>query len=203
MYLNRIATPLLLLFVTALPLRVEAQAFTEFRDPLRGVTFYSVQISTDPLTDLQVEGSRFAANDRMTLGFSAFFFDESDVIDDYVIWLRHEGPRRWFTGSNNDRPLRLLLDDESSEPMPLHVLPPGGPDSGPFVEKLEFALPPPQFLALMNAESAVIELTTLLGLVEKRLDQEELAAIQRFNERVHDRHDEAKATLAAAAAAID
>lgn len=172
-----------------------AQAFTEFRDPLRGVTFYSVQISSDPLTELQGAGSQFGEEDKMTLGLSAFFFDESDVVDDYVLWLRHDGPRQWFTG-NNPQPLRTVIDGEPMDFSPLHATKPGmALGAGPFVEKLEFEFLPPEFHALAKSDSVTLELTTLLGVVEKSLSNTELEAIRSFDRRVRQRHEEAMTSL--------
>ena len=75
----------LLVLMVLMPRQAESQVATEMRDPLRGVTFYSLQISTDPMTALQTRGGLFAQSDLMTLGLSAFFFDESDTVDEYVL----------------------------------------------------------------------------------------------------------------------
>lgn len=183
------AAALLTVLALGLPRESSAQAFTEFRDPLRGVTFYSVQISTDRMQDLQHEGSRFASNDEMTLGLSAFFFDESDVIDDYVLWLRHDGPRRWFTGSKM-RPLDIVVDGNIASPAPLHTLRSDAEEVGPFVEKLEFTLHPEELEDLLSAEEIALELHTLIGSLEKVLDDDEVAAIRAFRERVMALHGE-------------
>ena len=180
-----------------LPLHAEAQSSTEFRDPLRGVTFYSMQVSTDSLTTLQMKGSGFSSSDRMTLGFSAFFFDESDTVDEYVLWLRHDGPRRWLAG-DLQRPLTLDLDGAVTVHAPFHMLrPSSSTDSDLFVEKMEFALDPESFQSLLNADAVALELRTLLGTVEKRLSAAERGAIRSFHERVGSRHAEVKPALAA------
>ncbi len=180
-----------------LPLHAEAQPYTEFRDPLRGVTFYSMQVSTDSLTSLQMEGSGFSSADRMTLGFSAFFFDESETVDEYVLWLRHDGPRRWVSG-DVQRPLTLDLDGVATAHAPFHMLrPSGSSDSDLFVEKMEFALDPESFQSLLDAGAVALELRTLLGTVEKSLSATERGAIRSFHERVGSRHAEVKPALAA------
>jgi len=173
------------------PRDADAQAFTEFRDPLRGVTFYSVQISTDPMKTLQHEGSKFSETDQMTLGLSAFFFDESDTIDEYVLWLRHDGPRRWFAGSKL-YPLDLVVDDTIKTPQPLHTLRPNAREAGPFIEKLEFALQPTELESVLYADNVMLELRTLLGSLEKTLSREEIDAMKLFKERVIALHDEAR-----------
>ncbi len=180
-----------------LPLHAEAQSSTEFRDPIRGVTFYSMHVSTDSLTALQMEGSGFSSADRMTLGFSAFFFDESDTVDEYVLWLRHDGPRRWLA-ADLQRPLTLDLDGVVTVHAPFHMLrPSGSSDSDLFVEKMEFALDPESFQSLLDADAVALELKTLLGTVEKRLSAAERGAIRSFHERVGSRHAEVKPALAA------
>ena len=178
-----------------LPLRGESQAYTEFRDSLRGVTFYSVQVSTDPLRALQTDGSRFTRSDEMTLGFSAFFFDESDSVDEVVLWLRHDGTRRWFTG-DIIHPLKIRTDDRALEPIAVHATRPLDPlFTGPVVEKLEFALSPPEFQGLLDADTLNIELTTLLGVVEKTLTPGEHDVMRRFHDRVREQHRQAKRAL--------
>ncbi len=181
---------LVIVALTFVQQRADAQAFTEIRDPLRGVTLYSAQISSDPLTSLQVEGSVFSSSDQMTLGFSAFFFDESDSVDEYVLWLRHDGPRRWFS-SSQERPLKLFLDELTLALAPQHNTQSGTQaTSGPLVEKKEFELVPNDFRALLAASEITIELTTSLGVVEKVLSETERAAIARFDEIVRRRHSE-------------
>ncbi len=133
----------------------------------------------------------------MTLGFSAFFFDESDAVDEYVLWLRHDGPRRWVSG-DVQRPLTLDLDGDATTHAPFHMLRPSGTsDSDLFVEKMEFALDPQSFQSLLDADAVALELRTLLGTVEKRLSVAERDAIQGFHERVGSRHSEVKPSLAA------
>lgn len=172
-----------------------AQAYTEFRDPLRGVTFYSVQISTDPLLELQSEGSKFSDSDQMTVGLSAFFFDQSDAVDDYVLWLRHDGPRQWFVGVD-PLPLTTVIDGKRKTFAPLHATRPQlASGSGPFVEKLEFEFLPADFQALARSDAVTLELNTLLGVVEKTLGVAELEAIRMFDRRVRERHEEAMLQL--------
>ena len=186
-----LAAALFIAVAAVAPRPAEAQAFTEFRDPLRGVTFYSVQITTDPLIELQHDGSQFSQNDQMTLGLSAFFFDESDTIDEYVLWLRHDGPRRWFTGSRL-YPLDLIIDDVITTPAPLHTLRSEEERAGPFIEKLEFALTPDAFGELLGAGTVTLHLNTLLGSLDKTLSDDEKRAMQRFRIRVMTAHEDAR-----------
>lgn len=194
---TRLAFLLGVLMLMLLQRPAAAQAFTEIRDPLRGVTLYSAQISSDSLTSLQVEGSVFSSGDKMTLGLSAFFFDESDVVDEYVMWLRHDGPRRWFS-STRERPLKLYIDDEIFELATEHATHPDAQSTpGPMVEKKEFSISPDLFQVLLASDDVILELTTSLGVVEKDLNESERAAIARFDEIVRRRHSElTKADLA-------
>ena len=198
---HKFATWSLVAMIALSPLRAQsqAQAVTEMHDPLRGVTFYSVQISTDPTTALQTTGSLFGESDLMTLGLSAFFFDESGTIDEYVLWLRHDGPRSWFT-SNLEFPLTLWLDGEKWQSAPLHVSRPAGSgESGPFIEKLEFVLETNDLKTLLAADSATIELVTAMGTVEKTLSASERSALRRFHDRVLTRSAETQSVGAAGA----
>lgn len=187
---SKFTTMSLVCLLTLAPLRAESQAATEVRDSLRGITFYSLQISTDSMTSLQTQGSLFAQSDLMTLGFSALFFDESDTVEEYVLWLRHDGPRRWFT-SDLEQPLTLRLDDVRWQSAPLHISRPAGRDgSGPLVEKLEFVVTADEFQALLNADAVTIELVTVLGTVVKALSESERLALRGFETRVKSRHIE-------------
>ena len=89
------AAALLALTILSSP-QAAAQAATEFRDPARGVTFYSKQVSVEKIQNLQTKGGLFGDTDQVAIGVSAFFFDESEFVDDFVLWMRHDGPRRWI-----------------------------------------------------------------------------------------------------------
>ena len=161
---------------------------TELRDAVRGVTYYSTQISSDPKTALQIDGSLFSGSDVMTLGLSAFFFDESGSVDEYVIWMRHDGPRRWFIG-DIDRPVEIFAGDSVLRPAPSHRSRlPEPTRSEPLIEKLEFAISPAELDAMVNSDEVVIEVTTLLGTVVKRLTAAEIAAIAEFADEARARH---------------
>lgn len=169
---------------------VDAQATSEIRDPLRGLTFYSIQVSTDNTSDIQTVGSRFTETDRVTLGLSALFFDESDTVDDFVLWLRHNGPRRWFVGSIAS-PLLIHVDDDTYEYLPLHA---SSPDEAsgvvPLVEKLEFSVSPSTVRAIARAGVVRLELQTLLGGIDKQLRDGEQESIAGFLRSARERHNE-------------
>lgn len=157
----------------------------ESHDPLRGVTFYSAQVSTDRLEKMQTQLGVFSGKDLMTVGISVFVFDESDTVDEYLLWLRHDGPKRWFV-ANLDSPLAIVADDRVIKLTPLHVSRADKErETGPFVEKLEFSISPEQFQLLKNAKRVTLELLTGLGTVEKALTDKELELISRFNDSVY------------------
>lgn len=170
-----------LTLLVLLPLRAEPQVVSQIHDPLRGVTFYSMQISTEPLTTLQPKGGLFAETDLMTLGLSAILFDESSAVREYVLWLRHNGPRRWFI-STIERPLTLSIDGQSRQPVSLHTTRPDNvATGGQFVEILEFAISEPEFESILEADVVSIQLQTALSKVEKSLNESELSAIRRYS----------------------
>lgn len=176
---------------------IRAETIVDVRDPLRGITFYSVQLSSDNLVELQIGPGRFSSDDVMTLGISALMFDENSRPDEYVLWLRHDGPARWLTDVTTP-PLKIAGVAEPLTPTPLHVLRQDqGKDAGPFVEKLEFALTPEQFEEMLAADSLTLQLATLLGTVEKVLSEAERAAMQSFQQDAVQRHQRARTGLAA------
>jgi hypothetical protein len=187
-----------LILVMTGPARADdAGVIVDVRDPLRGITFYSVQLSTDTLIELQIGPGRFSTEDVMTLGVSALMFDENARPDEYVLWLRHDGPARWLTDVTT-LPLKIAGVAEPLTPTPLHVLRQDqGKDAGPFVEKLEFALTPEQFEEMLESESLTLQLSTLLGTVEKVLSEAERDAMRGFQQDAIQRHQRARTGLAA------
>jgi len=182
---------LLTLAIASQPEQVFAQT-TEVRDSLRGVTFYTTQISTDPKMALQIRGGLFSSSDVMTLGLSAFFFDESSSVDEYVIWLRHDGPRRWFVG-DNPRPVEIHLDKRAISPAPFHHSRSVDPENTePLIEKLEFALSPGELEEISRSDRVEVEVNTLLGTVVKVLSADEIRTISKFIDEVRERHTETR-----------
>ena len=165
-----------------------AQAATEFRDPARGVTFYSKQVSVEKIQDLQTKGGLFGDTDEVAIGVSAFFFDESEFVDDFVLWMRHDGPRRWIAAST-PLPLTINVDESQFEPLPIHQSLPTA-RVGPFIERMEFSISPEEFVEMLDAEYVSFELGTLLGTMVKELTADELELLREFKSRVERRHEE-------------
>ncbi|MEO1035434.1 MAG: hypothetical protein AAFX44_07740 [Pseudomonadota bacterium] len=170
-----------------------AESYVEIRDPLRGVTFYSVQLSTDTIRELSTSEDFFGDMDeQVTLGLSAFYFDESERIDEFVMWLRHDGGSRWFSGPEQT-PMSLSIDDGFETLPQLHALPTKPrADGARLVEKLEFTVSPKVFAEMKRAERVVVELSTLMGAVSKSLTLDEIAYLQRFEQRISSSHDAIK-----------
>ncbi len=143
------------------------EALSELHDPMRGLSFYTMQLESEPLISIQTQGSRFSPTDRMTVGLSALVFDEENTVNEYVLWLRHDGPKQWFVGSI-EQPLTIQLADRRLTPVPVHVA--RGSDRGkldPYIEKLEFALSPALVKILLAEPSIVLRLDTQLGQLEQ------------------------------------
>ena len=170
-------------------------ATTEVRDEIRGVTYYSSAISTDMKTTLQAPGGLFSSTDVVTIGRSAFFFDESSSVDEYVVWLRHDGPRRWFVGSD-EKPMEIHFGDQSIEPKPSHQTNLPEPSrEAVFIEKLQFAIDPLTFEAILQSDKVEIEVRTLLGTLLKAFTAEEVSALREFAAEVQERHANLRAAL--------
>ena len=168
--------------ILLMPPPADGQATTALRDSLRGVTLHSLQISTDPMADVQLQGGLFSDADVMTLGISALVFDDRSL-DHFVFWLRHDGPRRWFTGGGPP-PLTVQADDMQFRPLPMHRTRALAAGREPLTEKLEFALSPNDLAAIVNAEEVNVELNTVLGTVNKQLAPEHLTSLRRFSDRI-------------------
>jgi hypothetical protein len=164
--------------------RLEAQMLTEIHDPLRGVTFHSVELNGESYQSEEIRGPVALRNHQMTIGLSAFMFDESTAIEEYILWLRHDGPGRWFSGTDG-LPLRIEAAGKPVNAKPLHWYAPETPaNAGSFVEKVEFALDVAELDKMLNAESATLHLETLLGDVSYRLSESDFEAMRRFVQRI-------------------
>jgi hypothetical protein len=164
--------------------RLEAQMLTEIHDPLRGVTFHSVELNGESSQSEETPASVALRNHRMTIGLSAFMFDESTAIEEYILWLRHDGPGRWFSGTDG-LPLRIEAAGKQVNAKPLHwYAPDAQANSGSFVEKVEFTLDVDQLNNMLNAESATLHLETLLGKVSYQLSESDFEAMRRFVQRI-------------------
>lgn len=185
----RVISSLVALCVAILSTAVNAQPYTEVRDQARGATYLSVQISTDSLSEIQAEGGRFSNLDEMTLGLSALFFDEFSHVTDFVMWLRHDGPRRWLTGDKPE-PVNITMDNQTVELIPMHMSrPQQPPHEGPFIEKLEFSLSPELFRKVISSSAVTIDLRTFQGLVSKRLTDREIQILNDFQKKVQQRQE--------------
>lgn len=165
-----------------LPAGAFAQVRTELRDPMRGVSFHSVELDDSALNALDVIDGSFSEADRLVVGVSAMTFDGSDTVDSYVLWIRHEG-RRWLDFEVGN-PVEVTVGGESLALERLRASQPFISASGRLFEKIEFALSEAELLRIAASSDAAIILRSDNGIVRKRLTAEELAYMRTFNEQI-------------------
>jgi hypothetical protein len=165
-----------------LPAGSFAQVRTELRDPMRGVSFHSVELDDSALNALDVIDGSFPDSDRLVVGLSAMTFDGSDVVDSYVLWIRHEG-RRWLDFERTD-PVEIAVGGEVLAFDRLRASQPFVGASGRLFEKIEFALSEADVMRLAASSDATITLRSDNGNVRKRLSAEERAYMRKFTEQI-------------------
>ena len=166
-----------------------AQGIVEIRDPLRGVSYYSIELSNDPISELQFVDSFMTGNDSLTIGVSALYFDESKTVDEYILWFHHNGDRKWFSASH-DNTLTVNTGDRYKEIDYLHITTSGFNDDASFSEKVEYRLTDEEFLSILESEEVSFELSTALGKITKSLEQEEITGLLRFDAKVRKLHSD-------------
>jgi uncharacterized protein YejL (UPF0352 family) len=170
--------------------QVYSQGMIDIRDTLRGVTFHSIEISNDSVNGLQPRDNLFPDDDRLKIGISALFFDDSTQVDEYILWFHHDGARQWFITSQ-ENPLTIRYNEQNSTPELLHVsISNQANESRYFAEKLEFIVSEKQFQTILDSESVSLQLTTALGNIVKNLSVDEMTALQRFDARVRKVHSQ-------------
>lgn len=150
----------------------------EVRDPLRGVSFQTVQLSDVPLSVLDTVEGGFPDSGRLVVGLSALLSEGSATADEYILWLRHEG-RQWLS-LPSEQPVQLEVDGRNMELFALRE-PQAfvGPDSQ-FIEKLEYRLEASALERLADSRSILIRLRANDGVVEKRLSADEIELVRQF-----------------------
>lgn len=151
---------------------------TEIRDPVRGVSFDSIEISERSVNSLDVIEGTFGDSDSLVVGMSALSFDESEGVDEYILWLRHEG-RSWLQ-FDVDQPVSFEVDGRE---LPLEQLRASQPFVGTasrMFEKVEFRLDAAAMDRLVKGNEISITLRSDSGIVEKILDSEEIERIRAF-----------------------
>ncbi|NNE37474.1 MAG: hypothetical protein HKN08_04150 [Gammaproteobacteria bacterium] len=168
---------------------ITAQGIVEIRDPLRGVSYYSIELSNDPISELQFVDTFMTGNDTMTIGVSALYFDESRAVDEYILWFHHNGDRKWFSVSH-DNTLTINAGDTYKDLDYLHITTSGFNDDMSFSEKVEYRLTAEEFLSILESEKVSFELSTALGKITKSLGQDEITGLLRFDAKVRRLHSE-------------
>jgi hypothetical protein len=151
---------------------------TEARDPVRGVSFHSIQISDVAIRSLRVIEGDFSAADRLAVGLSALVFDGSDGVEEYIFWLRHEG-RRWLDFGAGD-PVSIEVADEPLGIEPLRALQPFVGPSSRLFEKIEFRLDETVLDRLTDGSEVRIRLRSGNGTVEAVLSAQDIEEIRAF-----------------------
>jgi hypothetical protein len=158
-----------------------SQPRIELSDPLRGVTFYSVQLSDGNINSHNVTSGKFDDSDRLTIGLSAMVMEDAKADQEYIFWVRHAG-RRWLSYGEGS-PVILLADGQRMPLEPLRAPQPSiGPDSQ-FLEKLEFRLPATALVKLGSSKRIRVELLANDGSVQVELGEESISSIAGFAER--------------------
>ena len=184
MYRTFMASAFSLTFLAAslVPDGVLAQVRTELRDPIRGVSFHSIEIQDSSVNALDVIDGSFSDSDRLVVGLSAMTFDGTDTVDSYVLWIRHEG-RRWLD-FEFQAPIDVSVDGDS---LALEQLRASQPFVGPaarLFEKIELQLSAANLLRIVGSSDAVITLRSGSGIVSKQLSEDELANMRKFSEQI-------------------
>jgi hypothetical protein len=166
----------LLSFLFSIP--AQGQSRSVMQDPVRGVTFHSIELSDDRINDLRVVEGDFTESDRLAIGFSAAVLKGSTEPYRYVLWIRHEG-RRWLD-TESSSPLELIVD---GEPLPLMFLRTPQPFVGPgglFYELIEREVTATNLERLIAASDTFVRFRANSGHVEKVISREELLRVEEF-----------------------
>lgn len=175
-----IALSLTALFATSLLGVASANSLprTEIRDPVRGVWFNSIEVSAQMINSLEVIEGTFGDTDSLVVGMSALSFDESDGVDEFILWLRHEG-RTWLR-FDIDQPVSFKVDGQELALEQLRASQPFVGTSSRMFEKVEFRLDKASLEQLVQGDEINITLRSDSGIVEKTLTKEEIDRIRDF-----------------------
>jgi len=151
---------------------------TEVRDPVRGVSFNSIEVSQQAINSLEVIEGTFGDTDSLVVGMSALSFDESAGVDEYILWLRHEG-RTWLR-FDVDQPVTFKVDGQKLALEQMRASQPFVGSSNRMFEKVEFRVNEAAFEQLVQGDEISITLRSDSGTVEKTLTKEEIDRIRLF-----------------------
>ena len=151
---------------------------TEVRDPVRGVSFNSIEVSQQMINSLDVIEGTFGDADSLVVGMSALSFDESAGVDEYILWLRHEG-RTWLR-FDIDQPVSFEVDGQKLVLEQMRVSQPFMGSSSRMFEKVEFRVNEAAYEQLVQGDEISITLRSDSGIVEKTLTKEEIDRIRLF-----------------------
>lgn len=155
---------------------------TEIRDPVRGVSFDSIEISEKKMSSLEVIEGTVGDTDSLVIGISALRFDGSNAVDEYILWLRHEG-RLWLE-FDPDQPALFEVDGQELALEQLRASQPWVGSSSRMFEKVEFRVDEEALDRLVEGNEISITLRSGSGLVEKTLTSTEIERIRAFRASV-------------------
>jgi hypothetical protein len=151
---------------------------TEIRDPVRGVSFNSIEISDKRVNVLNVIEGTFGDTDSLVTGISVLTFDGSPEAKEYILWLRHEG-RRWLQ-FDFEQPVEFQVDGQVLLLEQLRASQPFVGNSSRMLEKIEFRLDDAALDRMLQGGMVSITLRSDSGTVEKTLSAEEIDRIREF-----------------------
>lgn len=154
------------------------QARTQVQDLLRGVSMNSVLVSDEPVIALDVVDGEFSEVDRIAIGLSVMSSYGSKVVEDYILWVRHEG-RQWLD-AGLDGPVSIAADNNNLELSLLRSPSPFIGDGGRFFEKFEFRLTPESLDSILQSSSVTVTVRSDTGTVNKSLGEAEVEVMRQF-----------------------
>jgi hypothetical protein len=160
------------------PVSANPMPSTEIRDPVRGVSFNSIEISDKMINSLDVIEGTFGDTDSLAVGLSALSFDHSNGADEYIFWLRHEG-RAWLQ-FYMEQPVSFEVDGRQLALEQLRASQPFVGTASRMYEKVEFRLGDAALDELAQGQEINITLRSESCVVEKRLTSDEIDRIREF-----------------------
>ena len=147
-----------------------------------GVTLHSIELDDALLNSLDVLDGSFSDTDRLVIGVSAIVFDVGGAVDEFILWMRHEG-RCWLDIDMADGVV-LAIDDRVVPLTELLASQPFIGESGELNEKVEFSIADSDLEAMIDSSEVSIELRSDNGIVRKRLSESELNSLAVFRQLI-------------------
>lgn len=166
----------------------QGQPLTEIRDPIRGITFYSKELSVVPAASLKLDKASTIEPGQLALGISAFYYDTSELAGEYLMWLRHDGSTPWFNEAPSE-PLLLSIEEINLDLKSMHTTSLAADGEHEYMETATFSLTTLEFLQLLSANSITLNLQSSRANVSKKISAEEHELIADFAESAYEAHE--------------